>query len=211
MGVRVGVNRQAGKRFRHSSCSSCMKTNLLICYTCAGAEFQPMLDLWFSLWEPPSIQISWFCWFSCGVPALFRSLNLSFNSPTRLPEVNLMFLVFLLLIKSSFNPWWSDGTQSNNSGWILLLLFLSVETWLCLRMWSILKKFPWICGVLPYFHSWDLKCILSDIKNSYASLLLMFICLDILFFLILRCWYLSLILRCFWGRKGWILFSNPFC
>lgn len=67
-----------------------MKTNLLICYTCAGAEFQPMLDLWFSLWEPPSIQISWFCWFSCGVPALFRSLNLSFNSPTRLPEVNLM-------------------------------------------------------------------------------------------------------------------------
>lgn len=73
---------------------TCMKTKLLISYTCAG----DLVPAWACSLVGrsisgtfPRVQVSWFCWPSCGVPVLFGSLNLSPNSSARLLHLHLPF------------------------------------------------------------------------------------------------------------------------
>lgn len=49
-------------------------------HMCRGLEARcsqcSLFGWWLSLWDSSVVQVSWLCWFSCGVSVLFGSLNL---------------------------------------------------------------------------------------------------------------------------------------
>jgi hypothetical protein len=89
-----------------------MKSKLHIYYICGrgrGGKTRSspcmLSGWWFSLWEYPRVQVSWFCWSSCGDPIPLRFLNPSPNSSIRFPEVHLMFDYESLHLFQSIAGW----------------------------------------------------------------------------------------------------------
>lgn len=62
--------------------------------TCTSATYVG----WFSLREPPRVQVIWLCWSSSGVPIPYGSLSPSANVSAELPEFHLMLVSSSVLV-----------------------------------------------------------------------------------------------------------------
>lgn len=118
-----------------------------VCMTCM------YLVLWTYLLEQPllcplSLGMLWFSFHSIFKNVLisfqiFVLTHLSFSSEF----FNFhQFVGFLLLLISSFNPWWSDRMQDVTSIFLYLLRLA-----LCLSIWSIFEIAPWAAEKVFYF------------------------------------------------------------